>query len=104
VTDDVDEATAEVLGYYRNYQSCRWVGDLLVLRMLVAPDKATLAELNRNFADIVAGGVMRMSKPLPPERSDNDRLELPRLVFRMDKMHYGRLRQLIDALNAISVG
>jgi uncharacterized protein (TIGR00730 family) len=103
VTDDVAEATAEVLGYYRNYQSCRWVGDLLVLRLLVAPDRATLAELNRSFADIVAGGVMRLSKPLPPERSDDDRLELPRLVFRMDKMHYGRLRQLIDALNRIPV-
>jgi uncharacterized protein (TIGR00730 family) len=103
VTDDVAEATEEILGFYRNYQSCRWVGDLLVLRMLVAPDRATLAELNRSFADIVAGGVMRMSKPLPPERSDHDHLELERLVFRMDKMHYGRLRQLIDAVNRIPV-
>jgi hypothetical protein len=42
---------------------------------------------------------MRMSKPLSPERSDNDRLDLARLVFRFDKIHYGRLRQLIDVLN-----
>ncbi len=28
-------ATEEILGFYRNYQSCRWVGDLLVMRMLV---------------------------------------------------------------------
>jgi uncharacterized protein (TIGR00730 family) len=104
VTDDVGEATEEILGFYRNYQSCRWVGDLLVLRMRVAPDRATLAELNRSFADIVAGGVMRLSKPLPPERSDHDQLELERLVFRMDRMHYGRLRQLIDAINRIPVG
>jgi hypothetical protein len=101
VTDDVEEATAEILGFYRNYQSCRWVGDLLVIRLMTAPDPAELAELNRQFGDIVASGAMRLSKPLPPERADDDRLDLPRLVFRMDKIHYGRLRQLIDALNRI---
>jgi uncharacterized protein (TIGR00730 family) len=101
VTDSVDEATAELLGFYRNYQSCRWVGDLLVMRLLVAPDRAELTELNRRFADIVSTGVIRQSKPLPPERADHDRLDLPRLVFRFDKTHYGRLRQMIDALNQL---
>ena len=100
VTDDIAVATAEILGFYRNYQSCRWVGDLLVLRMLTAPTKAQLAELNREFADIVAHGSMRTSKPLAPERSDRDQLDFERLVFRFDKLHYGRLRQLINALNA----
>ncbi len=103
ITDDVEAAVAEILGFYRNYQSCRWVGDLLVMRMLAAPARAELAELNREFGDIVAGGAMRLSKPLPPERSDQDQLDLERLVFRFDKVHYGRLRQLIDALNRLAV-
>jgi uncharacterized protein (TIGR00730 family) len=101
VTDDVTEATAEILGFYRNYQSCRWVGDLLVMRIKVAPDRAALADLNHRFGDIVASGAMRMSKPLPPERADADHLDLPRLVFRFDKIHYGRLRQLINFLNEL---
>ena len=101
ITDAVDQATAEILGFYRNYQSCRWVGDLLVMRLKVAPDRAGLADLNSRFADIVATGAMRMSKPLPPERADADNLDLPRLVFRFDKIHYGRLRQLIDILNGL---
>ena len=101
VTDDVDEASTEILSFYRNYHSCRWVGDLMVVRMSTAPDPAQLADLNRRFADIVDSGTMRLSKPLPPERADRDHLELPRLVFRFDKTHYGRLRQLIDALNEI---
>jgi uncharacterized protein (TIGR00730 family) len=101
VTDDVDAAATEILDFYRNYQSCRWVGDLLVMRLLVAPDKAVLTELNRRFADIVVSGVIRSSKPLPPERADHDDLDLPRLVFRFDKTHYGRLRKLIDALNQL---
>jgi uncharacterized protein (TIGR00730 family) len=103
ITDDIGRATAEILGFYRNYQSCRWVGDLLVVRMRSAPARAELAELNREFDDIVAGGAMRLSKPLPPERSDHDHLDLDRLVFRFDKVHYGRLRQFIDALNRLPV-
>jgi hypothetical protein len=103
ITDDVGRATEEILGFYRNYQSCRWVGDLLVMRLLVAPDPPTLEQLNRSFADIVAIGSMRLSKPLPPERAVGDHLDLARLVFRFDKMHYGRLRQLIDVLNQIPV-
>ncbi len=101
VTDDVDEATAELLGFYRNFHSCRWVGDLLVLRLVRPPDRAELAALNGSFADIIAHGRMRVTKPLPPERADHDQLHLARLAFRFDKVHYGRLRQLINALNAL---
>ena len=99
ITDDVATATSELLGFYRNYRSCRWVGDLLVLRMAVAPDRSQLAELNRRFADIVTTGVIRPVDPLPPERADDDVVDLPRLALRFDKVHYGRLRHLIDAVN-----
>ncbi len=40
LTDDVGRRRPELLGFYRNYRSCRWVGDLLVLRIAVAPDRA----------------------------------------------------------------
>ncbi len=99
LTDSAEAAAEELLGFYRNYHSCRWVGDLLVLRLHEAPSKDALAELNRQFADIVSGGVIREARPFPPERSDNDHLELDRLALRFDRVHYGRLRQLIDALN-----
>ena len=101
ITDDVTVAAAALLSFYRNYRSCRWVGDLLVLRMAVAPDKEQLVDLNRRFADIVASGVIRTIDPLPPERADDDVVDLPRLAFRFDKTRYGRLRQLIDAVNQI---
>jgi len=99
LTDSAETAASELLGFYVNYHSCRWVGDLLVLRMRQAPGKDRLAELNRRFADIVAGGVIRQARPFPPERADDDHLELERLALRFDRVHYGRLRQLIDALN-----
>ena len=104
ITDDVSVATAQLLDFYRNYRSCRWVGDLLVLRMAIAPDSVQLADLNRRFADIVASGVIRKVGPLPPERADGDMVDLPRLALRFDKFHYGRLRQLIDAVNQLVDG
>ena len=97
VTNTMDEASAEVLGFYRNYHSCRWVGDLLVLRVQTQPSKAELADVNTRFADIVAQGSIRTASPFPPER--NDHPELPRLAFRFDRFHYARLRMLIDAIN-----
>jgi uncharacterized protein (TIGR00730 family) len=99
VATTVDQAADEVLSFYRNYHSCRWVGDLLVLRLLVAPSRAELAELNRRFAGIVASGSIRLTGPFPPERSDDDHVELPRVAFRFDRYHFGQLRTLIDALN-----
>lgn len=97
VTNTLDEASQEILGFYRNYHSVRWVGDLLVLRLQFLPSKAELAELNRRFSDIVVRGTIRAAGPFPPERTDHP--ELPRLAFRFDRFHFARLRQLIDALN-----
>jgi uncharacterized protein (TIGR00730 family) len=99
VVTTVDDAAREVLDFYANYHSCRWVGDLLVLRVQVAPNRQELAELNAEFKDIVASGSIRLASPFPPERADNDQLHLQRVVLRFDRLHYGRLRQLIDALN-----
>jgi hypothetical protein len=99
VTTSVDEAAREITGFYRNYHSCRWVGELLVLRVQTAPTKAELAELNRRFGDIITRGTIRLTAAFPPERSSNDYPELPRLALRFDKWHFSRLRQFIDAVN-----
>jgi uncharacterized protein (TIGR00730 family) len=97
VANSVEEASEEVLGFYRNYHSCRWVGDLLVLRVQVSPSKDELADLNRRFSDIVVRGSIRPATAFPPER--NDFPELPRLALRFDRFHFSRLRLLIDAIN-----
>jgi hypothetical protein len=99
VATSVEEASEELTGFYRNYHSCRWVGDLLVLRVQVEPSKAEVADLNKRFSDIVTKGTIRTAAAFPPERSSNDHPELPRLAFRFDRWHYARLRQLIDAVN-----
>ena len=99
VTDDVDEALHEILLFYSNYHSMRYVRDELVLRVRIAPDEQRLAELNEEFAELLAGGPLRVGPPHPYEGD-----ELPdhaRLFLRFNRRRAGRLRQLIDRLNEI---
>ncbi len=99
VTDDVATAVDEGERFWRSYHSMRWVGDRLVLRLRHAPTDDEVARLDHEFRDLLVGGHIEASDPLPAERSDRDNLELARLVMRYDPRRAGRLRALIDAVN-----
>lgn len=101
IADDVTDAVAEILGFYRNYHSRRAVGGQFVVRLRAAPEPSELAELSEEFADICTEGVISASPPLPAEIADSDHLEMPRIVFSFDRMSHGRLRNLIDRLNTL---
>jgi len=98
-TDDVDVAVAEVQRFWRSYHSIRWVGDRLVIRLRHRPTPEEVATLGEQFGDLLLGGTIEASEPLPAEVSDRDELDLPRLVMRYDARRAGRLRSLIDAIN-----
>ena len=100
VTDSPDVAVEEITRFFNNYHSQRYVGDVLFLRLHRAPTATQLAALNAAFGDLCARGTITASAPHPAEIADDDELRLHRLRFRFDKRQYGRLRQLIDAMNA----
>ncbi|MFN8607814.1 MAG: LOG family protein [Vulcanimicrobiota bacterium] len=100
VTDSVERAVEEVVHFYRRYHSSRYVGDQLVFRLQspLAPEE--VAELNQEFADLLAqGSCYEQGGPLPQESGDPDIAHLPRLSFRFVKRKFGRLRQLINRIN-----
>ncbi|HZQ27564.1 MAG TPA: TIGR00730 family Rossman fold protein [Acidimicrobiales bacterium] len=101
ITDDVREATDEIINFYRNYHSIRYVGDLLVIRLRAQPTPDEVAELDREFSAICVEGGIQAIGPTPPELHGNDHPELARLALRFDRVHHGRLRQLIDAINRL---
>ena len=101
ITDDTDRAVKIITRFYRNFQSTRFVKDLLVIRLQTAPPASAIARLNKNFADIISGPPIKVIKPTPEEREDNDKLDLARVAFGFNRRDYGRLRQLIDALNEV---
>jgi uncharacterized protein (TIGR00730 family) len=98
LTTSVDEAVEHIRRFYRVYHSQRYVADHLVLRLNSELPDGKLAELNREFDSILLGPIER-TEASPAERQDEDVPELPRLRVPFDRMHFARLRRLIDRLN-----
>jgi hypothetical protein len=99
VTTSVDEAVAEIERFYAVYHSSRMVGRRLVIRLNRPVPADLLPRLNVEFADLMAGGQMEQRAALDEEADETDLAALPRLVLPFNRANYGRLRQLIDALN-----
>ena len=99
LTDNIDSAVEEILGFFRAYHSMRYVKNKLVLRLLNLPGQELLDAINENFTDILSGGEFTLTEALKEERDEPSLAVLPRLVFQFNRRSLGRLRQLIDALN-----
>ena len=99
LTDRVDQAVEEILGFYRVYQSMRYVRHDLVFRLQRTLGAELLAEINDRFHDILIAGQFTLGGPLPEEREESEVAALPRLIFRFNRRDCGRLRQLIDFIN-----
>ena len=97
------EAVAEILQFYKIFHSARWVGKRLVIRISYRLSKNAIVDLNKKFADIVESGQIVQDGALRQEKSEPEIWDLPRLIFTPDRNRFGRLRQLIDALNASSL-
>jgi uncharacterized protein (TIGR00730 family) len=101
ITDDTNQAVKIVTRFYRNFQSSRFVKDLFVIRLKHAPTESAIEAINEDFADIVTTPKIKAIEATPEERADNDMVDAPRIAFGFNRRDYGRLRQLIDVLNAL---
>ncbi|WP_421120034.1 TIGR00730 family Rossman fold protein [Aquihabitans daechungensis] len=101
ITDDYEAAVEEILGFWRNYHSLRWVGKRLVLRLRAAPTDAEVAALNEQFGDRLLEGEITTREPLAAEVSSRDHLDLARLVMVWNPFKVGDLHRLIRAVNAL---
>ncbi len=101
LTDDVEVAVREILGFYRRFHSYRYVRDRLIMRICEPlPDEA-IDYLRHQFSDIVESGTIEPIQALPDEGDDVP--ELPRLAFQFDRRSHGRFRQMIDYINTVGV-
>jgi hypothetical protein len=102
ITDDVVTAASEILGFYRNYHSLRWVGDRLVLRLQASPTQSEVAALSEEYEHLCdEGGIDLLPGALPAEVREEDFPALPRIALSFNKHSYATLRRLINALNAL---
>lgn len=99
VTDKVEEAVEEVLGFYSVYNSMRFIRDRLVLRLHVDPTDHLMQRLNDEFADVCASGRIERAEAHQVEADDEHLLKLPRIAFTFNRKAVGRLREMIDVIN-----
>ena len=104
LTDNVQEAVDEIMGFFRVYHSMRYVRSRLVLRLNRPLDDELLEAINTRFSGILDRGRFTLGGPLPEEKDEPDLAHLPRLIFPFNRRHLGRLRQLIDCINRGAVG
>lgn len=99
ITNSIDEAIQETLGFYSVYHSMRYVKDRLVFRLQHELSGETMERIQDQFASILVDGTFVQRKALPEEAGEPDLADLPRLVFHFDRHALGRLRTLIDVIN-----
>src|SRR5215471_284929 len=99
ITEELEEAVSEVLKFYRNFHSYRWVGPQLVIRLQEQLTADAVARLNESFSDLFEMAPIRASGALKQEKNEAELFRLPRLVATPHRRNFGRLRALIDAVN-----
>ncbi len=96
---DADKAVDELIQFYKNYDSSRFLRDQYLIRLKKPVSDKALEEIRRRFKDIVSKGSFERLDDLPED--DHPDSSLHRIVFSFDRSSYARLRQLIDYLNTL---
>lgn len=99
VTDSIEEAVAEISGFYRVYHSSRTIRNRLVVRTNFIVSDADLSAISEEFRGVLRNKPITRRDPYEEEFDEPALLGLPRLILHFDMRSYGRLRQLIDRLN-----
>ena len=94
-----EEAADEIMQFYKNYHSMRYVGRDLVLRIREPLPQESLDIVNRDFADVLNSGQFVQTDKLEEEEDDENTNGLTRLVAHFNRRNHGRLRQLINFIN-----
>ena len=101
VARSAEEAVQQILQFYHVYHSMRYVDARISIRLQTVLAAPQVAQLNRQFRDIIASGEIVQGPALPEEADELELAKLPRLVFEFNRQSYGRLVQLIHRLNTL---
>jgi len=100
VTDDLEFARREVVNFYYNFHSYRYIGDVMIIRLQRQIPAGALIRLNEDFHDILRSETLITTCPPYPEEANEPGLaSLARLCVPFNRRNLGRLRALLDRLN-----
>lgn len=99
VVHSLDEAVQEVLHFYKNFHSYRWVKNHMVIRVQRKLTEAAVDRLNEDFDTLLAANRIIQSAALPEEAADTHLAHFHRVVLTPHRRDFGTIRSLIDAIN-----
>ena len=99
ITDNIEDAVDEVIGFYSVYNSMRYVKGRLVIRLHVEPSNEFVEKLNDEFKDILESGIITKVDTHELEKDDAHLDDLPRISLLFNRKNLGRLRQMINMIN-----
>jgi predicted Rossmann-fold nucleotide-binding protein len=88
ITDRPEVAVQEIVSFYKNYHSSRYVHERLVFRLNHPLPDWLLKDINRDFADLLSEGAFESGGALPEERNESDLIHLPRLLFWFNRKNW----------------
>ena len=99
IADSIEEAVNEIVGFYSNYHSVRFVDGIMHLRIKRRLPDVDFAAISRDLSYLATDGFLEQTGPSEAERRDNDSVDLTRVVLNYSGKGFASIRPLIDALN-----
>lgn len=99
ITDNIADAVNEITNFYSNYDSIRFVDNMLYIRVKRAVPVDQFLAIATRFASLAVDGVILQTSATPEELKDNDMPDMPRISLKYAAKGFADLRGLIDALN-----
>ncbi len=99
ILKSADEAVKYIEDFYKVYHSIRYISGLTVIRLNKKLSDKALSLINQEFNDILTSGEICPTQAMKEEIEKNEYPGLPRLVMNFNMRNYGRLCQLIHAIN-----
>lgn len=99
ITDNIADAVNEITNFYANYDSIRFVNNMLYIRVKRAVPVDQFLAIATRFASLAVDGVILQTSATPEELKDNDMPDMPRISLKYAAKGFADLRGLIDALN-----
>lgn len=99
VTDDVDAAVTDVTEFYRVFHSMEYKTNRLTFQLRGTPTTKQLATMDREFGDILVDGQFDLQSD-PASTLEGGNAPTTQLSFHFNRRNHGRLRQLVNWINA----
>ncbi len=99
IVDSVEEAVEEIVGFYSNYDSIRFVDGRMHLRIQRAIPDADFRAIASEYSYLATDGLIQQTTATSTEMRDNDKVELTRIALDYAAKGFASIRPLIDALN-----